>query len=237
MACRLHAPLPTHCKQCPWLPETAFGGLGDEQLEFLEGHIRRATLRAGETLLVGREAGVYGVASGTVAIVGNSRHGEISYLRLVVPGEIFGLARYFAEPTQSMEARTLTDTSLCHIGRDGIEGVLRRRPGLSRVFLRSLSRELSALEEHLLALTHLTARTRLARLLTTLRESCGRPADRGWAIHLPLARQDIANLLGTRPETVARLIGALAADGVAQFNGREVSVPDPEALAREAGWE
>ncbi|MCB1153632.1 winged helix-turn-helix domain-containing protein, partial [bacterium] len=52
-------------------------------------------------------------------------------------------------------------------------------------------------------------------------------------IELPMSRQDIADMVGARPETIARTIRSLQDDGVATFKGREVMVPDLDALLDE----
>ena len=77
-------------------------------------------------------------------------------------------------------------------------------------------------------------RGRIARLLLDLTGRYGRRIDGRTVIRLPLARQDIAAMLYTRPETVARVIGALTRDGIALFQGKVVTVPDIDALALEA---
>ncbi|MFB3135749.1 MAG: helix-turn-helix domain-containing protein [Rhodospirillales bacterium] len=48
-----------------------------------------------------------------------------------------------------------------------------------------------------------------------------------------LARQDLAAMIGIRPETMSRAIKQLEEDGVAYFSGRSVQVPDVKRLLRE----
>ena len=40
-------------------------------------------------------------------------------------------------------------------------------------------------------------------------------------------------MVGTRHETISRIIGRLETDGVAYFSGRQVTIPSVEALAAE----
>jgi hypothetical protein len=47
---------------------------------------------------------------------------------------------------------------------------------------------------------------------------------------LPILRRDMAILLASRPESIARAIKELRDSGIAMFNGRIVSVPDLAAL-------
>ena len=49
-------------------------------------------------------------------------------------------------------------------------------------------------------------------------------------IHLPLSRRDLASLVGTRHETLSRIIARLDQDGLAHFSGRSVLIPRIERL-------
>jgi CRP/FNR family transcriptional regulator len=67
-----------------------------------------------------------------------------------------------------------------------------------------------------------------------LKERFGTAGDDGSIVmELPLARQDIAALLGARPETVTRTLHALEVDGVARFSGRTAVIPDLDLLLDE----
>ena len=47
---------------------------------------------------------------------------------------------------------------------------------------------------------------------------------------LPLAKKDIASLLGTTPETLSRKLAAFAEAGLVEVQGREVVILDPVRL-------
>ncbi len=48
-----------------------------------------------------------------------------------------------------------------------------------------------------------------------------------------LARQDLAAMIGIRPETMSRAVKQLEEDGVADFSGRSMRVPGVKRLLRE----
>lgn len=54
--------------------------------------------------------------------------------------------------------------------------------------------------------------------------------DGSMRLELPLSRRDMGELLGMRPETVARAIRALESSDVATFTGRTVVIRDLDAL-------
>ena len=109
--------------------------------------------------------------------------------------------------------------------------MLDRNPAVSQAFLRHMARDLEDAEEARLKATSLSARAQLAGLLLVLKQRFGTMARDGTLIiELPLSRQDLAAVIGTRPETVARAVRALEQAKVAQFNGRSVVIPDLDAL-------
>ena len=70
-----------------------------------------------------------------------------------------------------------------------------------------------------------------------MKDRFGRVEDNGdITIDLPLSRQDIAVMLGTRPETIARAVRSLEDNAIAKFTGRVVSVPDLDALLDALEW-
>ncbi len=101
-------------------------------------------------------------------------------------------------------------------------------------FTRRLAEDLRAAEEEKLAATE-SVRERVARLLLLLADRYGEETARhkGLTVQLPMARQDMAALLGVRAESVARAIRALEDDGVARFRGRKVTIPSIERLMAE----
>ncbi len=83
-----------------------------------------------------------------------------------------------------------------------------------------------------------SVRERVARLVLLLADRYGvEVPGQGFALELPLARQDMAAMLGVRAESVARAVRALEDDGVASFDGRAVTIPCIERLMGELAWE
>ncbi len=79
-----------------------------------------------------------------------------------------------------------------------------------------------------------SVRERVARLLVELVDRFGAEGpDGALSLTLPLARQDMAALLGVRAESIARAVRALEVDGVARFSGRQVTIPSLDPLLAE----
>lgn len=178
--------------------------------------------------------GIYCVEQGEVALRRTDEAGHSAIVRLAHAGQTLGYRSFFADSTYSASAEALTECRVCFVDRAAVRRLLDANPSLGLQFLQRVAQELAESEESRLVASTMPARARLAHLLLSLRERCGRITEAGdLVIDLPLSRQDLAALLGTRPETVSRAIRALEDDGVAEFSGRHVLVGDLDLLLDE----
>ena len=178
--------------------------------------------------------GIYDVESGTVAVRRTDREGNSILVRLAHAGQTLGYRDYFGGKEYTSGAEALRPTRVCHISSEAIRELLDHNPGLGLRFLERIAGDLETAEESLLQRSTLPIRTRLAHLLLTLKFRYGvAQADGSIAIKLPMQRQDMAALLGTRPETLARAFQAMRNDGVVNSSGRTVVIPDLDSLLDE----
>lgn len=179
-------------------------------------------------------AGVYIVEEGTVAERRDDAQGNSAVIRLRHAGDTLGYRDYFTGESCSNSAIAVASCSICFIPRQSVRALLERNPSLGLRFLRRLSDDLTSAEDTILRNTALPMRKRLVHLLLTLKEHYGEVAEDGvLRLELPLARQEIASILGSRPETITRTIHALEEDGVAVFSGRAVIIADLDKLLDE----
>jgi CRP-like cAMP-binding protein len=106
--------------------------------------------------------------------------------------------------------------------------------------LRLADQSKASAEDSLLQHSTLPIRTRLAHLLLTLKHRYGFVDEDGTTIiRQPMQRQDMAALLGTRPETLARAFQSMRQDGILKSSGRNVIIPDLDGLLDEirSSWD
>jgi CRP/FNR family transcriptional regulator len=107
-------------------------------------------------------------------------------------------------------------------------------PELGARFLQRLAGELGKAEEGQFRSTHQRIRTRLAYLILSLKGAHGDVDDEGnILIESPLSRQDMAAVIGARPESLSRAIRALQDDGVVVFDRRRIIIEDLDNLLDE----
>ena len=178
--------------------------------------------------------GIYCIEDGTVGVRKTDADGNSMLVRLAHPGQTLGYRTFFSGSGYSASAEALTPARICFIDKSGVALLLERNPSLGQKFLLRLATDLEEAEDARLQASTLSVRARLAHLLLTLKDRFGSVTEDGTlTIQLPLTRQDLASMVGTRPETIARTIRVLTDEGVAKFAGRIVTVPDLDALLDE----
>ncbi len=178
--------------------------------------------------------GVYCIESGLVGLRKIGADGSSTLLGLGFPTNTLGYRALLAGEEHLAGAEALKPTTLCFIEAGTVRDLLDHNPALGVQFLERAARELGEAEEKYYQSVTLNVRQRLIHLLLILRERYGSgQRNGGVTLELPLARQDIAAMIGTRPETLARTLKKMEEDGVAKFKGRRVDIPDAGKLLGE----
>jgi len=179
-----------------------------------------------------RNDGVYCISGGTVGIRKLDDNGNSVLLGLAYPGDTIGYRSFLTGSDHKTSAEALGPSVVCHIDRATIAALLAGNPALGLRLLQRSIGELEHVHEMMFRQATLSNRDKLVHLLLVLVGRHGRRNSNGsQSLDLPVSRRDLASMIGTRHETVSRIIGRLETDGVAHFSGRQVMIPSVEALA------
>ena len=175
--------------------------------------------------------GVYCVSGGTVGIRRLDRSGNSVLLGLAYPGDTIGYRSFLSGGEHKTSAEALGPSVLCHIDRATVAALLAGSPALGLRFLKRSIGEVEHAHEMMFRQATLSNRHKLVHLLLVLVSKHGhRLANGSQSIELPVSRRDLASMVGTRHETISRIISRLETDGIAHFSGRQVTIPSMEAL-------
>lgn len=224
------------CGACAAHPDSLWQQL-DGELAGLIGNARvrrlygsgQAVFRQGDP-----NAGVYCIAEGTVAIRRLDSVGNSVLLKLAYPGHTLGYRSFLSGGEHKTSAEAVGPACVCRIERGALAAAVAQSPALSLAILARASADIELAQDMLMQQATLSNRGRLCQLLVDLVDHHGiTHADGSGCVHLPVSRRDLASMIGTRHETVSRIMTRLEKDGLARFSGRSVSIPSLEALAAE----
>ena len=210
----------------------ALSPLDAEAATALEAAVNRPrTYRARREILTeGQEIGeTLLILNGWAARVRLLEDGRRQIMNFLLPGDLIGFCDHdHALASSTVSAVTEVDT--------GVAPSPRLSPSLAQVYARSRAREEAYLLAQITRLGRLNAQERIADLLLELLE---RLELAGLAVHgnftMPLTQEVIADALGLTSVHVNRTLQALRREGSVEWRGREVTIPNPAALARSIG--
>lgn len=172
---------------------------------------------------------VYLVASGLVRISRCSESGRRQVLAFMMPGDIFGF------PEQGLHvntARSMGNVMLYRMNWWRLNELMRREPSLQTSLFTRMVFDLRQAQKHIILLGQQNITQRLASFFLDLMRHAEFYKQEQKELLLPLSRFDLAEFLGTRPETVVRAMARMEAKGFIRRNSlRLLTIADPDGLA------
>lgn len=233
--------LPNFCQACAIRNRAICADLDDSEITLLNAISRRRTLQAGEQLLWEGDDSplVANVVEGVLKLSTQTPEGKEQILGLAYASDFLG--RPFEQKTPyGVEA--LTDANVCVFGRADFDRFAREHPKLEHKLLERTLTELDRSRRWMLLLGRMNAEQKLASFLLETADrlapaTCGFVPDTGpIKLDLPLARQQIADILGLTIETVSRQFTSMRKLGLIDLPARrEVTILDRQGLRDCAG--
>ncbi|NQU60373.1 MAG: Crp/Fnr family transcriptional regulator [Rhodospirillales bacterium] len=225
-----------NCFTCQTRGRTEWCVLEEDELEVVnQGKVCREYLPGDIIFHEGDECrGVHCIERGLIGVRKMDAGGNEILLRLSHPGDTMGYRSFLADDDHNNSAEALEPSVICFIDGSTVNSLLKMNPSLGLRFLRHAANDLNAAEEKVLQSATLPVRARFAHLLLVLKDRYGVAGDNGdLNLELPLSRQDMAAMIGIRPESMSRTIRSLEDDDIARFSGRRVHVPSLKSLVNE----
>jgi CRP/FNR family transcriptional regulator len=226
-------PASLQCRACPGAAGDLFSCLLPEQRSRLSTGAVSHAYRAHETLFhEGTPAlAVHCVRSGAIKLFRRLENGEEVVVGTRGAGDLVGLRGVLAGIPYANTATTLDPAIVCAIPGETFLDLVRENPMLGYRILARLARESRRAEEQLVERNHSRVAKRTARFLAQhLHE--GAPAGARSAISM--SREEMAQLIGTTPETLSRTLHGLADDGILALDRKVIRVLDLPALLKRA---
>jgi CRP/FNR family transcriptional regulator len=225
------------CARCPSRARGPFKCLAAPQLDMLMRERSAREYAVGEIIFYeGNSAlAVYCVGDGQIKLWRMGPHGDAHVLEIRGAGDLLGFPAVLTGGLHTVTAEALTRSRVCMIPRASFVEVVRDDAKFAFAALTHLATETNDAENRVMALSVEHVRQRTAGyLLGLLPEGT---SDNSGPIELRelLPRHEIAQLIGTTPETLSRALRALERRGIIGRERDRIVVRDPEALRRAAG--
>jgi len=223
----------TSCLNCDNRDTSEWCCLSDPELNLIDRAKTTRDYPAGAVIYdQGQECdGIHCLKSGLVGMRRLDENGNSTLIRLINPGETMGYRSFLRKAPHNNSAEVLMASTVCMVSRSAVRGLLQKNPELGLQFLDHSLRELQETEDRYTESVTWKAKTRLLHVLLVLNERFGVETENGeHHIELPVSRQDLAELIGTAPETMSRTIHRIQTEGLAQFDGRTVRIFDIDAI-------
>jgi CRP-like cAMP-binding protein len=222
------------CENCQAAFRQFFSHLDKEDLRYLNEQKEILYLKKNQVVFKEglRAQGVYCVREGAIKVYREGHDGRELITRFVFPGEFVGLKAIISGSPYVATACAMDDTSLCFIPKNEFYQIMVKYPEFTRVLAVSLTKMLEEAEERMISLAQKPVRERLAEILLFLDKSFHPRNGNPLKNYLNLSRYDIANIIGTAPETVIRLLSEFRDLQYIAMKGRKIFLLNPWELQR-----
>lgn len=205
-----------------------FRGLSDSDHEELTRIAVEQDFLRGEIIFHEGEdgAGFYLVQSGMIKIYKISLDGKEQILHILGPGEPFAEVALFAGSSYPANAMAIEKSSVIFFPRQAFSELVSKQPSLALNMLGTLSLRLRQFAQMVEALSLKEVPGRLAAYILLENETHQKKNE----IKLPIAKSQLASLLGTIPETLSRILAKMTKQGLISATGSSILILDIEGL-------
>jgi CRP/FNR family transcriptional regulator len=205
-----------------------FAGLSRSQHDKLAHIVKERSYKRGQTIFAEGDEGIgfYVLITGKVKIFKLSPEGKEQIFHVFGPGEPFGEASVFAGERFPAHAEALEKSRIFFFPRDAFIELIKGDPSLALNMLAILSRRLRKFTALVEDLSLKEVPGRLAAYLLYVSEQRENRED----LKLDIAKNQLASLLGTIPETLSRILNRMTKQGLIQVDGSRIKMVDRQGL-------
>ncbi len=226
-----------HCETCPSRALGVFCQLPAPDVQQIDARKVTNHYRRRQVLFYEGQnpSGLFCIASGGVKLYKTGGDGRSLIVRTAKSGDLAGYRALLSGEHYEATAEMTGDGDVCFIDRATIDASIRKNPSLAMNIIRKLGGELGQTETRLREFSQKSVRERLAELLLVFKAQVGKPAPGGGTLlDQRMTREEMAQMLGSTPETVIRLLHALADGKLLRLTGKQIIITDVAGLTREA---
>lgn len=172
----------------------------------------------------------YVLLSGRLRVTQVDRNGEQTVIRMVNPGDLFGIARALQRVDYPGTATAVIDSIALQWPMETWDSLIEQHPRLSVNAMQTVGQRLQEAHTRLRELSTEEVERRVAHAVLRLANQGGREEPDGIRIDFPISKQDIAEMTGTTLHTVSRVLSAWERAGLVRGGRQKLLIREPHRL-------
>jgi CRP-like cAMP-binding protein len=200
----------------------------------------RAVLREAQTRRIAKKEAVFSqgqqateffvLVHGHLKVVQTTTDGQRIIVRIVEPGEIYGVAMALGRPDYPGTAVAIEESITLVWPSSAWPRLVERAPALAVNALQTVGQRLQEAHARIREFSTEEVERRVAHLLLRIVKASGRSPTEAASVEFPMTRQDVAEMTGTTLFTVSRILSAWEQDGIVAGGRGRISVKEPVRL-------
>jgi len=150
----------------------------------------------------------YALLEGRLRVTQVTAQGQQVIVRIVNPGDLFGIAKALQRTDYPGTATAVSDSAVLAWPMARWSGFMGRYPTMAMSAMETMGDRLQEAQTRLRELATEEVERRVAHAVLRLGEQSGRKEAGGTRIDFPVSKQDIAEMTGTTLHTVSRILTA-----------------------------
>ncbi|AYN01840.1 MULTISPECIES: Crp/Fnr family transcriptional regulator [unclassified Chryseobacterium] len=175
--------------------------------------------------------GIFFLKNGKVKKYKVDNDGREQIIYIYNAGEFFGYSAILSNDTYGDTTLAIENSVIAFISKENFLRILDQSDFFSKLLLKSLSHEFSVMANLMTVLSQRTVRERVALSLLILHRKYKSNIAED-KTYITLSRTDLANMVGTANETLARILHDFREDHLIVMEGRKILLIDLERLTR-----
>jgi CRP/FNR family transcriptional regulator len=215
------------CTLCAVRERSICADFDARELSLVEKTMARRRVASGKAIMVEGEpnASLFVIVEGSFRLSKILEDGRRQLTGFLFPGDFAGV-----RPTEASayNAEALEPSLVCYFPHAFLESTAATKPGVKDRLIARGQTEYHKAQDHIVLLGKKSAEERLQSFLELIGRSIGVPDGENLRVPLPMSRQDIADYLGLRLETLSRTLTLMKNDGrIVELTRRDAVIPRP----------
>lgn len=218
------------CDECKLMKDSLFSNLTEEQFNKLQFEKHCQNYKPNEYIFhEGNHAiGFYCVGSGIIKLFKTGISGKEQIITFAKKGDIIGYRSVLSKEPFCTSAQVLIDANVCFIQSSILFELVKINQEFNMQLIKQACRELGEANKYIIDIAQKTVRERVAEILVFLHNEFDE--DENGFLKVPLARKDIAGMVGTATESLIRILSEYKSDNIIELEGRKIKLLNKKKL-------